>query len=163
MGGSNQTFAVEAEHEVRRYVHGYCGALWKYLTEGADIDYEALGFWKFPILMVSGSADAYRIDFRDDGSLDAMVKPGYENYFRDGWDGRVEVHTAKATMAGATFATVETTGSRYRADDSVNSSWECVYLMQHTREGWKHIGVDSALPLRDVREWGDWLGSLASG
>jgi hypothetical protein len=136
--------------------------LWDYVTEGTDIDYEELDFWKFPILMVSGAADACRIDIRDAASLDAMVKPGYENYFREGWDGRVEVHTAKATMSGPTFATVETTGSRYRADGSVNSSWECINQMQHTEQGWKHIGVDSTLPLRDASEWRDWLGSLVS-
>jgi hypothetical protein len=162
MAGSSESLAFQAEQEVRRYVLGYCSALWDYVTGGTEIDYEALGFWKFPVLMLSGSADACRIDIRDVASLDAMVKPGYEHYYRDGWDGRVEVHTAKATLSGLSFATVETAGSRYRADGSINSSWECVYLMQHTAKGWKHIGVDSALPLRDVCEWGDWLGSLVS-
>jgi hypothetical protein len=163
MGIDEGQLAAEAEQEVRRYVHGYCGALWDYLTAGAEIDYEALGFWKFPILMVSGARDACRIDIRDAASLDAMVKPGYEYYHRDGWDGRVEVHSAKATLISPTLAAVETTGSRYRADDSVNSSWSCVYLVQRTGQGWKHIGVDSALPLRDLREWGDWLVSVTSG
>jgi hypothetical protein len=160
--GWNEQLAAEAEEEVRRYVRGYCGALWDYVTEGTQIDYEALGFWSFPILMISGTIEACRIDIRDAASLDAMVKPGYEHYFRDGWDGRVEVHTAKAKMSGSTFATVKTTGSRYRADDSINSSWECAYLMRRDHDGWKHIGVDSALPLRAMSEWGAWLGSLAS-
>src|SRR5678816_3876060 len=112
MAGSSESLAFQAEQEVRRYVLGYCSALWDYVTGGTEIDYEALGFWKFPILMLSGSADACRNDIRDVASLDAMVKPGYEHYYRDGWDGRVEVHTAKATLSGLSFATVETAGSR---------------------------------------------------
>jgi hypothetical protein len=162
MTGNDDDLAREAEADVRSYVAGYCRALWKYVTQGARIDYDALGFWKFPLMMISGTGEACSVNIYDEAAFDAMVRPGYEYYYGDGWDGRVEVHSAEATIVGASFAVVETTGSRYRADDSVNSSWSCLYLLQRDGIGWKHIGVDSALPPRSVANWSRWLSSLAS-
>ena len=31
-------------------------ALWRYLTEDTDIDYDALGFWSFPMMCISAPA-----------------------------------------------------------------------------------------------------------
>ncbi len=124
--GSDTDLAAEQEQEVRRYVHGHCGALWTYVTEGKAIDYQELGFWKFPIMTVFGSEEACSVTIRDIANFDEMVRPGYEYYYRDGWDGRVEVQTAKASIISPTIGVVESTGSRYRADGSVNSNWSCL-------------------------------------
>lgn len=161
MSGIDRAVAAEVEDEVRRYVAGYCGALWNYVTTGEPIDYDALDFWEFPMLMISGAGDACSVTFWSRSGFDEMVRPGYEHYYQDGWDGRVEVHSAKASLVGPSFSVVETTGSRYRADGSVNSSWSCLYVLRRTARGWKHIAVDAALPPRSVSDWGNWLESVA--
>ena len=163
MAERNLELADELEAEIRSYVAAYTGALWHYVTGGKPIDYDALGYWKFPILMIGGAGESCSVTIHDEASFDAMVKPGYEHYLRDGWDGRVEVHQAKATLAGPAIGLVESAGSRYRADGSVNSSWSCTYLLQRTARGWKHIGVDAGLPPRAVAQWGAWLNSVAAG
>ncbi len=131
------------------------------MTGGVPIDYDALGYWKFPFLMIGGEGHACSVTIFGEEAFDAMVKPGYEAYYRDGWDGRVEVHGCDVTLAGDMFGFAHTTGSRYRADGSVNSSWDCLYMLRRTAAGWRHIGVDAALPPRSTGAWGDWLIAVA--
>jgi hypothetical protein len=153
--------AADIERHVRAYIAGYCGALWRYVTEGTQIDYDALGYWQFPFLMIGGAGQACSVSIYDAASFDEMVKPGYQAYYRDGWDGSVELHSVDVTLAGPSIGFAQTTGSRYRANGTVNSSWSCLYMLRRTQAGWKHIGVDAALPPRSTSDWGDWLVSVA--
>ncbi|MDG2005164.1 MAG: hypothetical protein P8J20_17720 [Novosphingobium sp.] len=157
----NGDHAQDIENHVRAYIDGYCGALWQYVTQGRTIDYDALGYWKFPFLMIGGEDHSCSVSIFDEASFDAMVKPGYEAYYRDGWDGSVKLHSLNVTLASSSVGFAETTGSRYRADGSVNSSWSCLYMLRRTQQGWKHVGVDAALPPRRISDWGDWLVSVA--
>ena len=46
--------AAEVEATCRRYIQGYPAALWRYLRDGTPIDYDALGFWSFPMMFIIG-------------------------------------------------------------------------------------------------------------
>src|SRR5579871_1691114 len=99
MTASEQDVAAEVEAACRRYYADYPAALWRYLTEGATIDYDALGCWTFPMLLIIGLPEETIITISDVATYDRQVRAAYDQYYAEGWAGRLNLDRVKVTVA----------------------------------------------------------------
>jgi hypothetical protein len=163
MTESEQQIAAEVEAACRRYYADYPAALWRYLTEGAVIDYDALGCWCFPMLLIIGMPDNSIITISDEAVYDSQVRGAYDQYYAEGWAGRLNLDFVKVSVASPDVGLIEVKGTRYRADGSDLNHWDACYLMRRTAAGWKQFAViDTEPPRPKAGEWIRWLRS-ASG
>jgi hypothetical protein len=160
MTQSDQQIAGEVETACRRYYADYPAALWRWLTEDAPIDYAALGCWTFPMLLIIGTPDGTIVTVSDEAFYDSQVRAAYDQYYAEGWAGRLNLDRIKVTLASANAALVEVRGTRFRADGSDLNHWDACYLFQRTADGWRQHAVIDVEPPRPAAA--DWIGWLAT-
>jgi hypothetical protein len=97
MNDSNAQIAAEVEATCRRYLAAYPAALWRYLTDDSDIDYDALGFWFFPMMFIIGSSESSSVTIVDRDLFDSQVRAVYDQYYVDGWGGGLRLDAAKVS------------------------------------------------------------------
>jgi hypothetical protein len=152
--------AAEIEAACRRYYADYPAALWRYLTEGAAIDYEALGCWTFPMLLIIGMGDSALITISDQPIYDSQVRGAYDQYYAEGWAGRLNLDHVRVTVVSPEVGLVEVKGTRFCADGSNLNHWDACYLMRRTAAGWRQCAViDTEPPRPPAAEWVRWLRS----
>jgi len=162
MSDPERPVAAEIEAACRRYYTDYPAALWRYLTEGAAIDYDALGCWTFPMLLIIGMGEHALITISDQGIYDSQVRGAYDQYYAEGWAGRLNLDHVRVTVVSAEVGLVEVRGTRFRADGSDLNHWDACYLMRRTQAGWRQCAViDTEAPRPPASEWVRWLRSAA--
>lgn len=158
MSDTEQQIAAEAEAACRRYYADYPAALWRWLTEGAAIDYDALGCWSFPMLLIIGTPAGTIVTISDVATYDSQVRAAYEQYYAEGWAGRLNLDRVKVTVASPDAALVEVRGTRFRADGRDLNHWDACYLFQRAADGWRqHAVIDVEPPRPPAAEWIEWL------
>jgi hypothetical protein len=158
MSGSEQQIAGEVEAACRRYYADYPAALWRNLTEGAAIDYDALACWTFPMLLIIGTPQGAIVTISDQAIYDSQVRGAYDQYYANGWAGRLNLDHVRVSVASPTAALVEVRGTRFRADGSDLNHWDACYLFQRTAAGWRqHAVIDTEPPRPPASEWVRWL------
>jgi hypothetical protein len=159
MSDADAHIAAEVEATCRRYLAGYPAALWRYLTDGSDIDYDALGFWSFPMMFIIGAAEGgSSVTIVDRDQFDSQVRAVYDQYYVDGWGGDLRLDAAKVSVVSPDVALIETSGTRFRSDGSDFNKWDSCYWMKRTAAGWKQFAVtDTEPPRPPAREWVRWL------
>lgn len=154
----DEKIASEVEAACRRYYADYPAALWRWLTDGEDIDYDALGCWTFPMLLIIGTPDATIVTISDVETYDSQVREAYAQYHADGWGGRLHLDRVKVTVASPKQALVEVRGTRFHADGSDLNHWDACYLFQLTGKGWRqHAVIDVESPRPAAQEWIRWI------
>ena len=152
--------AAEIEAACRRYYADYPAALWRYLTEGATIDYDALGCWTFPMLLVIGIGESALVTISDAAVYDRQVRGAYDQYYAAGWAGRLNLDHVRVTVVSADVGLVEVKGTRFRADGSDLNHWDACYLFRRSQAGWRQCAViDTEAPRPPAAEWVRWLRS----
>jgi hypothetical protein len=93
--------------------------------------------------------------------FDAVNRALYEQYYADGWTGRVSLDSMSTTILGTEFAILDAKGTRYRANGSEIDHWDTRYIMRKTCEGWKHfILTDRSSAMPELEQWAEWLTGL---
>ncbi|AMK19939.1 MULTISPECIES: hypothetical protein [Sphingobium] len=156
--------AIEAAY--RDYIVRYPAALWKWLQDGQPIDYDALGFWTFPMLFIAGTegagGEATYAGIQTLAEYDAGVRGIYRRFYDMGWRGRIELDRGDASLIGSVMGMIETRGTRYLDDGSILNHWDAVYMYRLVDGAWKQFAVadvEKGRPSAD--QWRAWLGSLA--
>lgn len=153
-----QRIAAEAEAACRRYYADYPAALWRWLNEGGAIDYDELGCWAFPMLLIIGTPDTTLVTISDMATYDNQVREAYRQYHADGWGGRLNLDRVKVTVASPDRALVEVRGTRFRADGSNLNHWDACYLYHRVGGDWRqHAVIDVEPPRPGADAWIDWL------
>ena len=160
MSKAEEQIAIEIEAACRRYYADYPAALWRYLTAGAAIDYDALGCWTFPMLLIIGMGDSALITISDQSIYDSQVRGAYDQYYAEGWAGRLNLDHVRVTVVSDEVGLVEVRGTRFRADGSDLNHWDACYLMGRTPVDWRQCAViDTEAPRPPAGEWVRWLRS----
>ena len=160
MAIDEQRIATEAEAACRRYYADYPAALWRWLNDGSEIDYDALGCWTFPMLLIIGTPEATIVTISDVATYDGQVRDAYRQYFAEGWAGKLHLDRVKVTVASPNEALVEVRGTRFKADGSDLNHWDACYLFQRTADGWRqHAVIDVEAPRPNADLWIRWLQS----
>jgi hypothetical protein len=161
MTADEAAIAAEVEATCRRYLKGYPAALWRYLTEGAAVDYDALGFWSFPMMFIIGDGKGgSSVTIVDQALFDAQVRAVYDQYYAEGWGGDLRLDSAKVSVVSSDVALIETSGTRFRADGADFNTWDSCYWMKRAAAGWKQFAVtDTEAPRPPAQEWVRWLRS----
>jgi hypothetical protein len=160
MSESDRAVAAEVEAACRRYYADYPAALWRYLTARAAIDYDALGCWCFPMLLIIGMPETSIVTISDQALYDSQVRAAYDQYYAEGWAGRLNLDFVRVSVASPKIALVEVKGTRFRADGSDLNHWDACYLMRRFDVGWKQLAVIDTEPPRPIAaEWLRWLRS----
>ena len=159
MSSSEADIVAEVEATCRRYLKGYPDALWRYLRDGTPVDYDALGFWSFPMMFIIGDGKGgSSVTIVDQALFDSQVRAVYDTYGAEGWGGDLRLDTAKVSVVSPDVALIETTGTRFRADGSDFNKWDSCYWLKRTAAGWKQFAVtDTEAPRPPAQEWVRWL------
>jgi hypothetical protein len=141
---------AEIERIYRQYFHDYPLQL---QTEGKPIDFAALGFWAFPLVLVGDT-----IAILDEPAYDAIFSGLYDRYRDDGWAGRVEVDDVRIHMPRTDLAILEGRGTRYRADGSVIDGFDSVYFLRRFTGRWQcFLVVNTGRPRPRSDQWEAWF------
>jgi hypothetical protein len=159
MAGTDQDIAAEVEATCKRYLKGYPAALWRYLRDGTPVDYDALGFWSFPMMFIIGDGKGgSSVTIVDEALFDSQVRAVYDTYGAEGWGGDHRLDSARVSVVSPDVALIETTGTRFRADGSDFNHWDSCYWMKRGAGGWKQFAVtDTEAPRPPAQEWVRWL------
>jgi hypothetical protein len=148
--------AAEVEESYRRYIQAYPQQL---LTKGRPIDFDALGFWSFPLLIVACPQSG--IFMLDEQAFDEMFRSQYDKYREDGWTGRVELDMVSVHPLQPGVAVLESKGSRYRTDGSRIDSWDTFYVLRKAKGIWQTVMITDSIDTRPtVEQWAVWARSL---
>lgn len=151
--------AAEVEDCYRRYILSYPQQV---LTKGRPIDFDSLGFWSFPLLIVACPQSS--IFILEAQAFDEMFRKAYDHYREDGWAGSVEVDSVQVHSLQPGFALLEGKGSRYRADGSVLNRWDTFYALRKAKGIWQTFMITDSIQARPTAEqWTAWALSLAGG
>ena len=159
MSSSEANIAAEVEAACRRYIQDFPAAVWRNLNDGTPVDYDAIGFWSFPILFVMGDGKGgSNVTIVDQALYDRQIGALYEQYRAEGWGGGLRIDTAKVSVVSADVALIETTGTRFLPDGSDFNGWDSCYWMKRAAAGWKQFALIDAQPPRPTaQEWVRWL------
>jgi hypothetical protein len=152
--------AAEVTDATSRYFHGYSAAVYRCLTEGMPIDYDALGFWAFPLLFVTGTEERTDVSVVACVDFDAQIRVICEEYRQGGWAGTLELEETAVSVISADLALIETAGRRFCADGGVYNRWKSCYWLRRSAGGWRQFAVVETDPPRPTAgQWVDWLQS----
>lgn len=145
------------EESYRRYIAGYPRAVLEALAAKRAVDFESLGFWRFPLLSIS-TAGARIVTEQE---FDARFHELYVKYSQDGWVGGVRITGIEVQPVCASFARLDGRGDRVRGDGSVIDRWATYYLMALGSEGWRAVALaGTGVGLPAIERWCGWFTGL---
>jgi hypothetical protein len=157
-----KSIVAEVEDMARRYFHNYSAAVYRCLTDGTPIDYDALGFWTFPMLFVTGSESNSHVTVVGCGPFDEQVLAICQRYCDGGWAGELEVNDARVSIVTSDVALVETKGHRFTADGGIYNDWRSCLWVRRSPTAWRQFAVtETERPRPLTSEWVAWLSATA--
>jgi hypothetical protein len=163
MTNEDSAIVAQIEAQYHRYITDYPAALWSYLTKGTAIDYDALNYWSFPMLFVTGWSSGTQVSIVDRATFDAKNRALYDTYYAEGWGGGIQASATKVSVISPAAAVIETAGNRYRSDGNLFNTWNACYWLRHDGDGWKQFGIaDTESPRPSAAEWVSWLSTTLS-
>jgi len=154
---------AEACAAYERYVLGYSSALLHRVEGGDPIDYGALPFWSFPILLIGGDAANTHVALMDQATFDRNCVAHYIGFYERGWRS-VRLEGAEVSLFGHDLAVVDGYGTRLRGDDSVLNQFRAYYWMRRFAGEWRQVALlDTDASIPDIGLWAAWLRGVLSG
>ncbi len=112
------------------------------------------------MLLIIGMGEQAIVTISDQSIYDSQVRGAYDQYYADGWAGRLNLDHVRVTVVSASVGLVEVRGTRFRADGSDLNHWDACYLFRRSQAGWRQCAViDTEQPRPPATEWVRWLQS----
>mgnify|MGYP001554616404 CR=1 FL=1 len=112
------------------------------------------------MLLIIGTPGGTIVTVSDEAFYDSQVRAAYDQYYAEGWAGRLDLDRVKVTLASASAALVEVKGTRFSAAGRTLPPWAACYLFQRAATGWRQHAVIDVEPPRPLAA--DWIGWLAT-